>query len=167
MDQPFYVELWLSIKNVARRLVRPALFLFPLLFVYGYGREGLSAEDYFLIVVLGLFAFVVVLLDVLEEDEYKATIVVSAILAGSVLALTIPISDYMKVGRQMRASAETENGLAKAKQIEAVASTLEGDRFLRVKADGSIEVVDSEEMEREHVIKLLNARVEGYRNFVY
>ena len=166
MDQPFYVELWLSIKNVVRRLVRPALFLFPLLFVYGYGRESLSAEDYFLIVVLALFAFVVVLLDVLEDDPDKAVITVRAITAGSVLALTIPIADHMKVGRQMSAAAETEKNMTKVKQIEAVVSALGDDRFPRVNADGSIEVVDSAEMEREHAIKLLKERVLGYQNFV-
>ena len=168
MDQTFLVDLWLSIKDAARRLIRPALFLLILLLVYGHGREDLTAEDSFLIVVLSLFAFVAILVDILDKDDpQKAKLVVGAMIVGSALALAIPIADHMKVGREVDATADAEKGLAKVGQIEAVASSLQDGRFLRVNADGSIEVIDSAEMEREHTIKLLNARVAGYREFVY
>lgn len=168
MDQPFFLELWLSIKNFARRFVRPALFLLILLLVYGFSREGLAPEDRFLIIVLGLFAFIVVLLDILDRDDpHKTKIVVSVTLVGSVLALTIPIADHAKGAREVTAAAKAQDRLTKITQIEAMSSTLGDDMFLRVNADGSIEIVDSAAMEREHAIKILKARVSGYREFMY
>lgn len=167
MDQPFFLELWLSVKNLARRLMRPALFLFILLLVYGFSREELAAEDRFLIALMGLFAFVVILLDVLDTDDPdKTTIVVSATLVGSILALTIPIADYAKVGREVSAAATAQDSLTKIEQIETITSALGDGQFLRVNADGSIEVVDAAAMEREHSIKMLNARVAGFRTYI-
>ena len=168
MDQSFFLDVWLSFKNFARRLMRPALFLFILLLVYGFSREELGAEDRFLIALMGLFAFVVILLDVLDKDgPHKTKIVFGAMFVGTSLALAIPIADHAKVGREVSVAAKAEDRLTKITQIEAISSALGDDKFLRLNADGSIEVVDSAAMEREHAIKILNARVAGYREFMY
>lgn len=117
--------------------------------------------------MLSLFALVVILLDVVDKDDpHKTKIIVATTLSGSILALTIPIADHAKVDREVRSAAEVEVNLATVRRIEAVASALGEDHFLRVNVDGSITVVDAAEMEREHIIKLMRSRVAAYREFM-
>lgn len=162
-DHPFWPELWLSFKRFVRWVIRPALFVVILLFVYDYGGENLVAEDRFVIIVVSLFAFIVVLLDMLDKDDpRKMTLVVGTAVVGTVLALAILVADHVKVNDQVNASTDVGKNLAEVKRIEAITSTIQDGMFLRVNADGSIEVVDSAELKRDHEIKLLNARVVGY-----
>ena len=162
-DHPFLLELWVSLKRFVRWVIRPAFFVIILLFVYDYGGDDLVAEDRFVIIVLGLFAFIVVLLDMLPKDgTHKTILVVATATVGAFLALAILIADHIKVDDQVNASAENTKSLAEVERIEAIASTLGDAMFLRVNADGSIEVMDSTELKRDHEIKLLNARVAGF-----